>query len=144
MSATSKFVHVPVPGRASPISRAVGVPPGATTYYLSGQMPTVVDPKASPESRQAYGDTRTQTLSTLVRLKGILADLGMGIEDVVHMRASLVADPDKGRMDFDGFNAGYAEFFSGQSSAYPARMVVEVAGLVNPAWLLEIEVMVAK
>jgi len=139
------FIHIPVPQGKSPISRAVGVPPGATTYYLSGQMPTVVDPAAPADSRQAYGDTRTQTRTTLERLDGILRDLGMSMRNVVHVRACLVADPDKGnRMDFEGFNAGYADFFASQPDGHPARMVYQVAGLVNPGWLLEIEAMVAR
>ena len=144
MSATLPFTHVPVPGSRSPISRAVGVPTGATTWYLSGQMPAVIDPDAPPDSRAAYGDTYRQTLSTLNRLDGILAGMDLAMRDVVHVHASLVADPELGKMDFDGFNAAWAEFFAGQDSAWPARMVLQIAGLVHPAWLLELEVIAAK
>ncbi|EAB6718417.1 hypothetical protein DUP91_29305, partial [Salmonella enterica subsp. enterica] len=44
------------PGSNFPIARAVEVPAGATTVYLSGQVPSVVDEKAEKNSIAAFGD----------------------------------------------------------------------------------------
>jgi enamine deaminase RidA (YjgF/YER057c/UK114 family) len=58
------------------------------------------------------------------------------------MQAFLVADPAKdNRMDFAGFMEGYTQFFgTPQQPNLPSRSVMTVAGLVNPGWLVEIEV----
>ena len=58
------------------------------------------------------------------------------------MQVFLVADPGKeNRMDFAGFMEGYTQFFgTPQQPNLPARSVMAVAGLVNPGWLVEIEV----
>ncbi len=70
----------------------------------------------------------------------------MSLADVVMMHVYLVADPAKGgRMDFDGMMAGYRQFFGtpGQPNK-PVRTTVQVAALVSPAIMVEIEVVAAK
>jgi enamine deaminase RidA (YjgF/YER057c/UK114 family) len=44
-------------------------------------------------------------------------------------------------MDFDGFMKGYTKFFGTKEQPnLPTRSVIQVAGLANPVWLIEIEV----
>jgi enamine deaminase RidA (YjgF/YER057c/UK114 family) len=110
--------------------------------YVSGAVPPVVDDKAERGSIAAYGDTRTQTVGVLRNIERSLQRLGLQMGDVVKMQAFLVGDPAKGgRMDFDGFMAGYREFFGTAAQPnLPARSVMQVGGLVVPGWLVEIEV----
>ena len=103
----------------------------------------MTDPAAPRDSAAAYGgDTRTQTVGVLRAIEGTLGRLGLGLGDVVRMQVFLVGDPSRGgRMDFAGFMEGYRQFFgTAQQPNLPARSVLQVAGLANPAWLVEIEV----
>lgn len=127
------------PGSNFPIARAVEIPAGKTVVYLSGAVPSVIDPNAERGSPAAYGDMEAQTVSVLEGIEQSLTDLGLTMGDVVKMQAFLVA-PD-GELDFEGFMAGYTQFFGTEAQPnLPARSVVTVAGLVHPAWLVEIEV----
>ncbi|WIT13689.1 RidA family protein [Paucibacter sediminis] len=130
------------PGSSFPIASAVEVPAGKTLVYLSGAVPPVVDEKAERGSLAAYGDTRTQTAGTLAGIERSLKSLGLTMGDVVKMQVFLVGDPAKGgKMDFDGFMSAYREHFgSAAQPRLPARSVMQVAGLVLPGWLVEIEV----
>lgn len=125
-----------------PILSAVEIPPGNTLVFLSGAGAPVSDPAAPARSLAAYGDTRTQTIGTLSSIAGTLKGLGLTPGDVVTMTVFLAGDPAKGgRMDFDGFMQSYRQFFGGPDQPrLPTRSVVQVAGLANPGWLLEIEV----
>ncbi|AEC20151.1 endoribonuclease L-PSP [Pusillimonas sp. T7-7] len=60
------------------------------------------------------------------------------------MRVYLVAESAGGRMDIDGFNKAYTEYFQDQDRNYPSRTVIQVAAMVNPGWLIEIEATAAK
>jgi enamine deaminase RidA (YjgF/YER057c/UK114 family) len=64
---------------------------------------------------------------------------------VVMMRVYLVGDPAKeGRMDFDGMMTAYKQYFGTvQQPNKPARITVQVASLVGPGMLVEIEVQAA-
>jgi len=130
------------PGSNFPIASAVEVPAGKTLVFLSGAVPAVADPKAERGSLAAYGDTRTQTLSVLANIERQLKGLGLGMGQVVKMQVFLAGDPAKGgRMDFDGFMSAYTEHFGTAAQPnLPARSVMQVAGLVVPGWLVEIEV----
>ena len=93
-----------------------------------------------------WGDTKTQALSAFGRIKESLDNLGLGFKDVVAMTVYLVGDPAKGgRMDFEGFMAAYTQFFGTKDQPnLPARSTVQVAGLVAPGMMVEIEVQLAK
>ncbi|MCE4540029.1 RidA family protein [Pelomonas sp. P7] len=134
------------PGSTFPIASAVEVPAGRALVLLSGVVPPVVDDKAERGSLAAYGDTRTQTQGVLKAIERQLQAQGLGLGDVVKMQVFLVGDPAKaGRMDFDGFMAAYREFFGTAAQPnLPARSVMQVAGLVVPGWLVEIEVMAVR
>ena len=71
MTSTGAFaedvVRHPIPGSDFPISRAVEVAPGKTTVYLSGVVPSVAVEGADKNTLAAYGDTRVQTESVLIR-----------------------------------------------------------------------------
>jgi len=134
-----------IPDSDFPISAAVEVPAGKATVYVSGNVPPVVDPKAPKDAAAAYGDTKTQTVGVLNRIKTILDGLGLTMGDVVKMQVFLVGDPARnGRADVAGFMEGYTQYFGGSQPNLPARAVVQVAGLSNPGWLVEIEVVAAK
>ena len=60
--------------------------------------------------------------------------------DVVKMQVFLVA-PKDAPADFAGFMEGYTQFFgTAEQPNLPARSAMIVNQLVNPNWLVEIEV----
>ena len=130
-----------IPNSDFPIALAIEVPAGKTTVYVSGAVPPVADDKAPKNTVAAYGDTKTQTVGVLTAIDRTLKRLGLSMRDVVKMQVFLVGDPSKGGMDFAGFMDGYKQFFgTAEQPNLPARSVMQVAGLVNPGWLVEIEV----
>jgi enamine deaminase RidA (YjgF/YER057c/UK114 family) len=139
----AEVVRYPIPNSTFPIAQAVKVTGDATTYYISGQVPPVVGKDAEPNTPLAYGDTKTQTIGALTKIKAILEGLGLGMGDVVKMQVFLVHDA-RAPMDFKAFMEGYTQFFGGSQSNLPARSVVGVAALANPGFLVEIEVVAAK
>ena len=128
----------------SPISASTEVPAGSRIVYISGTVPDPVDPSAPAGSVQRYGDTATQTRSILRKIRMQLALHGLGLGDVVMMRVFLVAPPGQQRMDFAGMMSAYREYFGTAAQPNrPARSTMQVAGLVDPGWLVEIEVTAA-
>jgi enamine deaminase RidA (YjgF/YER057c/UK114 family) len=126
---------------ASPIAKAVVVPAGYTTVYVSG-----ITPQPVAAGAPALGDTKTQTISILTQIQGILKDEGLTMGDVVMMRVLLVGDAAKeGKMDFAGMMEGYKMFFgTAEQPNKPARITSQVAALVSPLMLAEIEVQAVK
>jgi enamine deaminase RidA (YjgF/YER057c/UK114 family) len=141
--ARADVVRQPIPNSSFPIAQSVQVSGNATTYYISGQVPPLINKDADPNSPQAFGDTKTQTVGVLNRIKGILEGLGLGMGDVVKMQVFLVHDA-RAPMDFKAFMEGYTQFFGGPQPNLPARSVMGVAALANPGFLVEIEVIAAK
>ncbi|WP_439533701.1 RidA family protein [Polymorphobacter sp.] len=131
------------PGR---ILTGVRVPAGTEILYLSGQLAAPIDPSRPADSIAAYGDTRTQTVSTLRKIKALLAAQGYAMSDIIKMTAFVTAAPGMdGRMDFAGFNAGFDEFFgTADNPRTVARSTVQVAGLAGPYYLVELEVTAAR
>lgn len=141
--AAAQDVRRVVPPR-SPIANSVEVPAGSRLVYVSGTVPDVADPATPEGSVQRYGDTATQTRSILRTIEQRLREHGLGLGDVVMMRVFLVAPPGQERMDFPGMMTAYREFFGTAAQPnLPARSTMEVAGLVVPGWLVEIEVTAA-
>ena len=129
-----------VPDSDFPIARAVEIPAGKTTVYLSGAVPSDADAAADPATPAAWGDTKTQTVSVLTGIDASLKDLGLNMGDVVKMQVFLVA-PEGAPADFAGFMEGYTQFFgTPEQPNLPARSAMIVDQLVNPNWLVEIEV----
>lgn len=140
------IIRHPIPNSDFPIAQAVEIPADVTLVYLSGQIPTVTDQSADPTSIAAFGDTQTQTVNVLEKIENILTDLELTMGDIVKMQAFLVGDPNlEGKMDFAGFMAGYTQFFGTEDQPnLPSRSAMQVAGLVNPGWLVEIEVVAVR
>lgn len=131
--------------QGSPIANSVELPPGSRIVYISGTVPGVADAAAPQGSAQRYGDTATQTRSVLRTIETRLLAHGMTLGDVVMMRVFLVRPPGTQAMDFAGMMTGYREFFGTATQPNrPARSTMEVAGLVDPGWLVEIEVTAAE
>jgi enamine deaminase RidA (YjgF/YER057c/UK114 family) len=131
-----------IPDSDFPIAQAVEIPAGKTTVYVSGAVPSVTDEAADKNTAAAYGDTKAQTESVFKSIEATLTRLDLKMSDVVKMQVFLVGDPAKdGKMDFGGFMEGYTQFFGTEAQPnLPARSVVQVAGLANPGFLVEIEV----
>jgi enamine deaminase RidA (YjgF/YER057c/UK114 family) len=131
-----------IPNSDFPIALAVEVPAGKKMVYLSGAGPTIIDTTAKPDSVAAFGDTKAQSASTLAAIEATLKSLKLEMKDVIKMTVFLVGDPAKdGKMDFGGFMEAYKVYFGGKEHPnLPSRSTVKVAGLVNPGWLVEIEV----
>jgi enamine deaminase RidA (YjgF/YER057c/UK114 family) len=134
-----------LPGSDFPILMAVEVPTGYKTIYLSGVVPSVADASKPPGTLEAYGDTKTQTVSVLQGIERNLKRLNLSMSDVIKMQVFLVGDPKlQGKMDFKGLMEGYTQFFGTKEQPnLPTRSVFQVAGLANAGWLVEIEVVAA-
>jgi enamine deaminase RidA (YjgF/YER057c/UK114 family) len=143
--AKADIVRHKIPGSDFPIALAVTIPPTATIHFISGQVPAVVDKSAPADSLAAFGDTKTQSETVLKKIKEVLEGMKLEMSDVVKMTVYLVGDPAKGgKGDTKGFMEAYTQYFGGGQPNLPARAVVQVAGLSNPGWLVEIEVVAAK
>ena len=128
-----------------PISAEVTVNSGSDLYFLSGAVPPQINKDAPKGSTAVYGDMETQATNALTSIQGTLAKLGLTMGDVVKMTAFLVADPATNKLDFDGFMTGYKKFFgTSEQPNKPARSAVQIAALVVPGALVEIEVIAAK
>ncbi|ESQ76050.1 RidA family protein [Asticcacaulis sp. AC402] len=124
-----------------PIAQSITVPPGYSTVYLSGMVPGPV-----AGTTDQFGNTEVQTESVLKRIDAALQAEGLGFGDIVNMKVYLVGDPAMGgKMDFGGMMKTYTKYFgTAQQPNKPTRTTVEVAGLANAAFLVEIEVTAVK
>jgi len=146
-AAKEDVVRTPLPdGNTFPISAAVTVSAGVDTVYVSGALPSALNKDAPKGTPPVYGDMETQTVSVLTSIKGTLAKLGLGMGDIVKMTVFMAADPaNDNKLNFPGLMAGYSQFFGTKEQPNkPARSAVQVAALVAPGALLEIEVIAAK
>jgi len=111
----------------------IKIPAGAETLYLSGS-------GASRKEDGSMGTMEEQTRSTFANFKTTLEAEGWSMSDIVQVRAFSVAG-EYGVLDFDGFNRAYREFFGSEDNPLkPVRSFVQIAGLVVPGWLVEIEI----
>ncbi len=85
-------------------------------------------------------------MSVFGRMQDSFKDLGVDFGDIIKMTVFLVGDPEMdGRMDFAGFMRAYTKFFGTEEQPNkPARSAVQIAGLVRPHMLVEIEVVIAR
>jgi 2-iminobutanoate/2-iminopropanoate deaminase len=150
-------VTAAAPAAAAEITRMVNPPPAlilggvvipahSEMVMLSGQLASPIDPTKPADSIEAYGDTKTQTISTFNKIKAALAKVGYSMKDIVKLTVFVAGDPKLGgKMDFAGFNAGYKEFFgTAENPNLVARSTVQVAALAGPNFLIEIEATAAK
>jgi enamine deaminase RidA (YjgF/YER057c/UK114 family) len=130
----------------SPIAEAVTVPPGYTTYYISGTPASPADPSLPRTDPKRMGDTPAQTDSSLANLKKTLTQLGLTFGDVVKATVFMAGDPAKGgELDFAGMNQEWSkQFGTPEQPNKPARSTIKVAGLATPGGLVEIEMVAIK
>ena len=128
----------------SPIATAVWA---GDTLYLSGQLADPVTPADAAKGTPAvYGDTKTQAFSALTKIQKLLKEQGLDMKDVVKMTVFLAGDPaNGGKLDFAGLQASYTQFFGTKDQPNkPARSAMQVAALVAPTALVEIEVIAVR
>lgn len=134
-----------IAAEGSPIATSVRVFPGSELVYVSGTVPEVANPAAPAGSVARFGDTEAQTRSVLNKIRNALTQHNMSMGDVVMMRVFLTAPPGQQAMDFAGMMRAYREQFgTAEQPNRPARSTMQVAGLVDPGWLVEIEVTAAR
>ncbi|WP_375393649.1 Rid family hydrolase [uncultured Sphingomonas sp.] len=136
------------------ILQGVTVMPGATMLFLSGMLASPVDPAKAklPPAQMAtltmadFGDTKTQTISALAKIKASLAAHGFAMSDIIKLTVFVAGDPKLGgKMDFAGMNDGFKTAFgTAENPATVARSTVQVAALAGPNFLVEIEATAAK
>jgi enamine deaminase RidA (YjgF/YER057c/UK114 family) len=117
------------------ISSGVAVPKRTAMYYTSGTVPP-----------STTGDTYTQAVGTLNRIKALLEAEGLSMSNVIYLTCYLVREPGFATVDeavrkgFADWNRAYGEFFNNPTNPVKtARSTLFVDKLVNPAWFVEIE-----
>lgn len=117
------------------------------TYYMSGTMASPITP-GDPAKGVApdYGNTEQQAMSILTKIQAGLKAQGLDMKDVVKVTVFLAGDPKlDGKIDFSGLNTSFKKFFgTAEQPNKPARSAVQVAHLVAPWALLEIEVIAVR
>jgi len=139
MQAQVKVEHLQ-PNASAVIANGVWV---GDTLYLSGQLADPVTAADAAKGTPAvYGDTKVQALSCLNKIQA----QGLDMKDVVKMTVFLAGDPQQGgKLDFAGLQASYTQFFGTKEQPLkPARSAMQVAALVQPWALVEIEVIAAR
>lgn len=104
------------PAAIGPYSQALDM---GSMVFVSGQIPV------DPATGEMDEDVRDQAAQSLTNLKSILAEAGLGMENVIKTSVFLA---DLG--DFAAVNEVYAAFFS---EPYPARSCVQVAAIPKGA-----------
>lgn len=146
-AASAQVTKIPSnpPGR---ILSGAKVGPNSEILFLSGQLASPIDPNkkmADIKSVDDFGDSKTQTISTLKKIKELLAAQGYTMADIVKMTLFITADPKTGKMDFAGVNEGFGQFFgTPENPGTVARSAFQVAALAGPYFLIEIEAIAAK
>lgn len=127
------------------ILEAADVKAGTDMIFLSGQLAAPLDPAKPGSTIADYGDTKTQTISVLTKIKTILEARGYTMADVIKLTLFVAADPKLGKMDFAGANEGFKLFFkTPENPGTVARSTFQVAALAAPQFLIEIEATAAK
>ena len=121
---------------------SVEVGPGASYLYIGGHAAALLDP-ADPA--KGYGDTKTQTLSTLGKIKTVLERRGYAMSDLIKLTIFVVADPATGQADYAAVNAAYREYFLNEANANTVvRTALEIKAIQVPGLLVEIEGVAAR
>ena len=132
----------PSPSGSGLILDSVTVNPGAKLLFISGKTADKID-EAAPNA--GYGDTRTQTIGALSKIRQAVERQGLTIADVIRLTIYVVEDPKLGKPDYAGMNAGYREIFGTASNAnVVARSAVEIRALQSPGILIEIDAIAAR
>jgi len=114
------------PAAIGPYSQGIDL---GNLVFTSGQLPI------DPATGEMPADIAGQARQSLTNVKAILAEAGLGMENIVKTTVFL-----QNMSEFAAMNEVYTSFFEG---APPARSAVEVAKLPKDA-LIEIEVIAAR
>lgn len=126
------------------IAASVTVPAGTDLYFLSGALPDPTTP-ATATTPAVYANTEAQAENVFTKIAANLKALGLTEGDVVSMTIYLAADPATGKNDFAGMMKAYTKHYGTAAQPNkPSRSTVQVAALVAPGALLEVEVTAAK
>jgi 2-iminobutanoate/2-iminopropanoate deaminase len=115
------------PTPVAPFSHAVEVD---GWVFLTGQMPTLPDDDAAPLPEGIEAQTRRVMDNLIIVLRG----LGLGLRDVVSVRAYLT----RFEQDYAAMNAVYRGYFA--PDRLPARTCIGVTGLARGA-LVEVDLL---
>ena len=116
-------------------AKHIVIPPGYATIRLPGII---------PDADAFSGDTEAQAENVFTKIAAALQEAGASEADVVAMTVYLVAPAPGANMDFDGMMRAYGRHYGSEAQPdRPVRSTVEVAGLVRPGVLVEIEVTAA-
>ena len=110
-------------------SQALEVPPGARLIYTAGQV------GAAPDGKTADGFA-AQADQTWANVLALLAEGGMGVEDIVKITGYIV-----GHENFPAYAAARKKALGG---VRPASTAIIVPALALEEWLVEIEAVAAK
>lgn len=114
----------------SPIASGIAVRENAPLHFSSGAV-------AAGETLEAQATAALETLRSRMALHGL------GLEDVVFLRAYVVPGPD-GAIDRAGWSAAYSRFFgTAEQPNKPARTTIAVHSLPRPEMKIEIDVVAA-
>jgi len=126
----NRIINVGVAARVGTYSDAVEIAPGKRMLYVSGTPGLSADTGQLPESFVDQADLAWKNVKT------ILAEAGMGVEDIVKLTQYLIRRDDL---------TAYRDIRSRHlGSCRPASMLVFVPELVWPNMLIELEVVAAK
>ncbi|TBX27128.1 hypothetical protein TK44_01675 [Jiulongibacter sediminis] len=127
------------------ISSTASVPSDYAVFYTSGFTAGALDPTLEDGNYAKYGNTETQALNILEKIKTTLAESGYSLTNVFSMHVFVAPDTQSGQYDFVGWNNAYKQYFGNEENpSKPVRATVGVATLVNPHKFIEIEVIAAK
>lgn len=130
------------------ILEAAKVIAGTDLLFVSGQLAAPLDPNkpvGEVKSLDEMGDSKTQTISVLAKIKAILAKQGYTMSDLVKLTLFIAPDPRLGKLDFAGVNEGFKTYFkTAENPETVARSAFQVGALVGPYYLIEIEAIAAK
>lgn len=110
-------------------SQALEVPAGARLMFTAGQV------GARPDGTTAEGFA-AQAEQTWANVMALLAEGGMGVEDIVKITGYIV-----GEENFPAYAAARKKALRGTR---PASTAIIVPALAVPEWLVEIEAVAAK
>jgi 2-aminomuconate deaminase len=124
-----------VAGQATPRGRYPHLKRAGDFVYVSGTSARRPDNTIAGAAADAMGtvslDIRAQTRAVIENIRGILAQAGAGLSDLVQVTAYLVS-----MNDFGGYNEVYGEFFD---ETGPTRTTVAVHQLPHPHLLIEMQ-----
>jgi 2-aminomuconate deaminase len=129
-----------IEGKAKPRGKYPHIKRAGDLLIVSGTSARRSDNTIAGADVDAMGttrlDIREQTKAVIENIRGILADAGADLKDVVEVTSYLVS-----MNDFAGYNEVYGEFFDYDG---PARTTVAVHQLPHPHLLIEIRAVAYK